>query len=70
MTGWEPIETAPHDDAVLLWSPDAREHGVMVGYHSDVGGPDDCEAWIDFWTDVAIDAWPTHWMPIPGVPIP
>jgi len=69
---WQPIETAPEDECVLIFSPDAREPGVMIGIQStfvDAKGRDVCTEWGDYWTEREIDAEPTHWMPLPGRPV-
>ncbi len=57
---WQPIETAPKDDAeVLLWIPE--EEGVEIGFwRSDAGAWDTYQGWLK--------ATPTHWMPLPTPP--
>ena len=62
---WQPIDTAPRDETpILLFSPDAREHVPMLGRCFD-------NEWYDYWSDSkpAIDADPTHWMPLPAPPV-
>lgn len=58
-SGWQPIETAPSDVPVLLYSPDrgvANEERIEVRvFHSTHGG--------------SMHAWATHWMPLPPPPL-
>ena len=62
---WQPIETAPRDGThVLLFSPDAREPFVRVGFFLDGD-------WWDTWCErrgFPIDADSSHWMPLPEPP--
>lgn len=50
-------------------SPDAREHGVMMGFWLALDNSAE-QGWYDYWNDSAppIDADPTHWMPLPAPP--
>lgn len=57
MSDWQPINIAPKDDAILLYSP---SDGILIcGWH--------CGRWDDGegrpWGDDA-----THWMPLPEEP--
>ena len=56
--GWQPIETAPSDTVVLLYSPDrgvANEARIECReYRNTKGG--------------SRHAWATHWMPLPPPP--
>lgn len=56
---WQPIETAPSDTVVLLYSPDrgiANEEKIECrDFRSTKGGSQ--------------HAWATHWMPLPNPPI-
>jgi hypothetical protein len=65
---WQPIETAPKGECVLLFSPDAADwYSVCVGYAiSDEDGV----AWYSQEESVGqpIDAQPSHWMPLPEPP--
>ena len=55
---WQPIETAPSDTPVLLYTPhlhDSNQERVEARvYHASSGG-----SW---------HAWATHWMPLPPPP--
>jgi len=63
---WQPIETAPKDrTSVLIFSPDASDKGIMVGVFVQYS---DEEYWVDAVDGEMIDAWPTHWMPLPEPP--
>jgi hypothetical protein len=64
--GWQPIETAPRDEPLILFSPDAREPKVCIG--SLVRWHDGSEDWADWWSDHLIDAEPSFWMPLPPPP--
>ena len=68
MTTWQPIETAPEHEPILIWVP-----GVNRGHAS-------AEVVIrvadSFWTnggpnagdDLYFEEAPTHWMPLPPPP--
>lgn len=69
--GWQTMESAPKDGTqVLLYSPDADPlHARFIGeYDADFPGPDRDGAWIDPLSCDSLDAWPTHWMPLPAPP--
>lgn len=76
MSEWKPIETAPKDGTfVLLYSPDAKEPSIFVGYFiSHVDGDEWFSEWHDAWVDdgakVISDVTLTHWMPLPERPEP
>lgn len=68
--GWMPIETAPKDQLILVYTPDARwrgAKGVTFGYaHSDYNGHKEV---------ISLDGVagptgfrPTHWQPLPTPP--
>jgi hypothetical protein len=68
---WKLIASAPLDEPVLLFSPDAREPGVMIGIRSTFVGADSDDLiidWSDFWEERELDVEPTHWMPLPERP--
>lgn len=63
-TSWRLIESAPADGTVVvLWSPDAADCGVILGY---------CNSSKDLWFEMGsytrIDVDSTHWMPLPEPP--
>jgi len=63
MTGWQPIETAPRGDGVmlLLWEPHS------MGGFAFVGTSDRCKGeWFNN-LDMQTQR-PTHWMPLPPAP--
>lgn len=73
MSEWQPIETAPKDGTrVLVFSPDAREPQIFVAWLGSFILPgtkgEEDEGWIDAWSDDLVDAWPTHWQPLPAPP--
>lgn len=63
---WQPIETAPRDNTlVLLFVPGSSILEIVFGRR----GPDDEDWYMDFGNE----AWPidipvTHWMPLPEHP--
>ncbi len=64
MTEWQPIETAPEDEAESFL---VLRRGVVLQASWFEGRlyPDALEACVD-WDDGITDA--THWMPIPPLP--
>jgi hypothetical protein len=59
---WQPIETAPKDQAVVLWVPRRYPH-VVIGEH---WAHSDELTW-GWWTQSS-RVEPTHWMPLPLPP--
>jgi hypothetical protein len=61
---WRPIASAPRDGMpVLLYSPDSDEPRIALGLWV-------VDDWYDFWAaGLAIDAAPSHWMPLPAPPL-
>lgn len=65
-TEWLPIETAPHNEQVLLYCPErgiANHERIELGYASHgrrVGET----------SSVSAHSWATHWMPLPEPPNP
>lgn len=59
---WQPIETAPEDTYVLVWSPEyyCYEYGIAV-----LGGEEGY--WLTYEGDLPL-ATPTHWMHLPEPP--
>jgi hypothetical protein len=68
---WQPIETAPHGDDVLVFCPDASEPGIVVAAlltFDDGEGGEAFVDWHDVWRETELDVEPTHWMPLPSRP--
>lgn len=73
MNWWQPVNSAPGDEPVLLFCPDAREPKIVIGILStfvDGEGSAVCTEWGDFWTDRELDVEPSHWAPLPNKPEP
>ena len=58
VSNWQPIETAPKWEHVLLWFPEGREVIALMG-----SKPTSYECVGYMGNDE-----PTHWMPLPGRP--
>jgi len=61
---WRGIASAPRDGTpVLTYHPDGCEPRIALAQWR-------FGAWFDFWSESgpAIDAEPTHWMPLPAPP--
>ena len=58
---WQPIETAPENTYVLVWSPQywSQEYGLAV--------LDDEEGWLTYELGEPLDT-PSHWAHLPGPP--
>lgn len=65
MGEWQPIETAPKDVPLLVFSCEARHPGVMV---AELNTWEDSADWTDTWAEQGLDVEPTHWMPLPSPP--
>lgn len=66
---WQRIETAPKDGTfVLLHSPDSNNNPFIGQWHDDADYPDGGAWWGDNDSGFAIDADPSHWMPLPEPP--
>lgn len=65
MSEWQPIETAPFMETVLLWAPAWRS--PFPGKRNSAEGHDvyvdTCEPEARGW-----QAWATHWRPMPKPP--
>lgn len=65
-TLWQPIETAPRDEAILV-----SGGGILYPIVASWSGRDD-ESWrLDAEGNVhmELDRFPTHWMPLPSSPV-
>ena len=56
MSEWQPIETAPKDESIILVY--STEDGWAVATWNDG----------NWWTDGGWSHYPTHWMPLPPAP--
>lgn len=70
--GWQPIDSAPKHQNVLVWREDAGEPWVAqftdaTFYDAENGDPDD-EAWFDLAGRYEGVEAPTHWRPLPAPP--
>lgn len=71
-TAWQPIETAPKNESVLIYIPNAEHYGVGVyrGMLVDMGtGPHWSANAVAMGRDLGRDTMPTHWMPLPVPPV-
>ena len=61
MTEWQPIETAPKDTAILVY------HNMFTVAHFNTA----FGRWIGYGQNTSefINGDPTHWMPLPQVPV-
>ena len=69
MSEWQPIETAPEDETVLVWAEDGWIMCADLILMSEYGGYDYCDGsrmWVD--NDHSLLFRPTHWMPLPEPP--
>lgn len=63
--GWQPIETAPKDEDVLLYLPDDGETEVAVGHEAEGNWyPQD----VSTLGGRPFPFQPTHWQPLPPPP--
>ncbi len=63
-SAWQPIETAPREQTVLVTGGDAI-YPVTACWS---GLSDECW-WVDGQEDIHVEiGWPTHWMPLPAGP--
>lgn len=76
MTDWQPIDTAPVDQNILVWLPafdqDGREHSVWPAIVTEDG---EDGRWIDIpdWSEGGVGysvgkVDPRYWMPAPQPP--
>lgn len=67
---WQPIKTAPKDELVLVFFPDADDlSAIMICSFMVSDEPGDEGSWYGQ-ADLSpqIDIEPTHWMPLPPIP--
>jgi hypothetical protein len=61
MSRWQPIETAPKDQTIVLWIPKRYPHVVVAAHWAS----EECD-WG--WWAGASRVEPSHWMPLPEPP--
>lgn len=71
-SNWQPIRTAPKNQYVLVYCPDAEESlrvliAGLLEFEGDPDGPDWYEQNPDTRPD-PLDVEPTHWMTLPDHP--
>ena len=70
-SGWRAIESAPKNESVLIYIPNAEHygHGVYRGMLVDMGAGQHWSAnAVAMGRDLGRDTMPTHWMPLPAPP--
>ncbi len=60
---WQPIETAPRDESVLVFCDDGEGYIQYSFYSEDLG------LWIHMNSGDPLYDLPTHWMPLPPRPL-
>lgn len=70
MSEWQPISTAPKNEMILGFFPDADTEIMIVGCLV-TDHPDDSPDWYhqDDRLGAPLDVEPTHWMPLPEPPL-
>ena len=71
MSEWQPISTAPKNESVLIFIPNAEHYGpgVYRGMLVDMGtGPHWSANGLHMGKDCGTHYAPTHWMPLPAPP--
>lgn len=63
MEGWRPIETAPHDEVVLLYWKDWADRIYMEAARASHG-----ESFPNGYSNMSRHGYATHWMPLPSPP--
>lgn len=61
---WQPIETAPDNQDVLVYCPDASEEARIMICHFFLGDWHEQNPSIG----APLDVEPSHWMPLPSLP--
>jgi hypothetical protein len=67
MDGWQPIETAPRDESVLVYIRDAAQGREYEIAHCSSDDPD-ADWYLSTVCGPPIDVPPTHWMRLPDAP--
>lgn len=69
---WQPIKTAPKNEYVLVYCPDAEESTqIMICGFLVCDDPADTPDWYELNCSRSgpLDVEPTHWMPLPASPV-
>jgi hypothetical protein len=64
---WQPIETAPKGEPVLIWAKEWNEWGMFVAKLCKHDGTWDLQGATGYEWESSFDT-PTHWMPLPVPP--
>jgi hypothetical protein len=71
MSEWQPIETAPTNESVLIFIPSARHYGEAI-YRALLVDMGSGKRWhtsaLLVGRDVTPEYTPTHWRPLPPAP--
>lgn len=72
MSEWKPIKSAPKNEYVLVFCPDAADYAkiLICGLLEAEDDPSDPD-WYEINCDARpypLDVTPTHWMPLPKAP--
>ena len=65
---WQPIETAPHETAVLLYSPPSYPSAPCIEVAFASSGREWAAPGGGRYSNVSRHAWATHWRPLPSPP--
>jgi len=74
MTEWQPIDTAPKDETILIWAEDGWTRCAELILMSEYGSydPDELDdGGARMWVgdgDLQLSFKPTHWMALPAPP--
>lgn len=61
MSEWQPIETAPKDELILVGPTKRMGICAAMNHSRDGWVTETCSDWVSIYT-------PTHWMPLPAPP--
>lgn len=74
MTEWQPIESAPTNQSVLVYIPNTEHYGegiyraILVDTRPELREPHWTSTALHSGRDILGDYQPTHWMPLPDPP--
>lgn len=72
---WQPIETAPINESVLVYVPNAEHYGepiyraIKIYFEGRQSQPYWTSTAVHCGRDIAGDYQPSHWMPLPESPL-